>query len=363
MRRLKWILLVILLGGNLVACSGNRGQTTWEEQFDLGVRYLSEGNYKEAIIAFTTAIEIDPHQKEPLFQRASAYANIGEVDFAIQDINSALAIDTLDVSAYMQAYEFWMSMGNEEQAFAVLMQGIVGTSSEKLQNIMNLRREEALIKTVEALTLNGVTHERVLTSEGTTIYPFSNEMYGYVNSCPIDVEGDGEEELLVAFSESDGIVLRIYKCNDTGVVTDKDVGITYRLGYSDQVDCFVFYSPTYDQYCVGFTTTYVGSYTGASGFVASLFVLTDEGAILNQTWEWNNMVYFWDDLDEVGAEMFEAGWPYLDNGFLHIKNGDLLTSCKWLVRTEIDITDGMMPTEYVRYMHFLSQEEMQVFPG
>ena len=52
----KLILLVVLLC--LSAC-GQSAESTWQEQYDLGVRYLSEGNYEEAIIAFTAAIEID----------------------------------------------------------------------------------------------------------------------------------------------------------------------------------------------------------------------------------------------------------------------------------------------------------------
>ena len=42
---------------------------TWQEQYDLGVRYLAEGNYEEAIIAFTAAIEIDPNRVEAYMGR------------------------------------------------------------------------------------------------------------------------------------------------------------------------------------------------------------------------------------------------------------------------------------------------------
>ena len=58
---------------------------TWQEQYDLGVRYLSEGNYEEAILAFTAAIEIDP-------KRAEAYEGLADVYVALDDIESALEI-------------------------------------------------------------------------------------------------------------------------------------------------------------------------------------------------------------------------------------------------------------------------------
>ena len=47
----------------LNAC-GQNSEDKWQEQYDLGVRYLSEGNYEEAIIAFTAAIEIDAQRPE-----------------------------------------------------------------------------------------------------------------------------------------------------------------------------------------------------------------------------------------------------------------------------------------------------------
>ena len=58
-RAIGAMLSVILLFG-LCACGKKETAATWQEQYDLGVRYLSEGNYEEAIIAFTAAIEIDP---------------------------------------------------------------------------------------------------------------------------------------------------------------------------------------------------------------------------------------------------------------------------------------------------------------
>ena len=54
----------------------------WQEKYDLGVRYLSEGNYQEAILAFEAAIEIDP-------KRAEAYLGLADVYAATGDDNSA----------------------------------------------------------------------------------------------------------------------------------------------------------------------------------------------------------------------------------------------------------------------------------
>lgn len=55
---------------------------TWQEQYDLGVRYLSDGNYQEAIIAFTAAIEIDAMRPEAYLKAAEAYEAVGDSEAA-----------------------------------------------------------------------------------------------------------------------------------------------------------------------------------------------------------------------------------------------------------------------------------------
>lgn len=55
---------------------------TWQEQYDLGVRYLTEGNYQEAIIAFVAAIEIDAKRPEAYLKAAEAYEATGDSEAA-----------------------------------------------------------------------------------------------------------------------------------------------------------------------------------------------------------------------------------------------------------------------------------------
>lgn len=77
----------------LVGC--NQPQTanapTWQEQYDLGVRYLAEGNYAEAIIAFSAAIEIDAKQAPAYKGLSDAYVGIGNLEEAINALSSGFA--------------------------------------------------------------------------------------------------------------------------------------------------------------------------------------------------------------------------------------------------------------------------------
>ena len=70
----------------LNAC-GQNSEDKWQEQYDLGVRYLSEGNYEEAIIAFTAAIEVDAQRPEGYHSLADVYVARGDIGAAITTLN------------------------------------------------------------------------------------------------------------------------------------------------------------------------------------------------------------------------------------------------------------------------------------
>ena len=116
---------------------------SWQAQYDLGVRYLSEGNYEEAIIAFTAAIEIDPKQPDTYKQLAEAYYALGE-DEKARDILRQGYEATGDDSLYLEEAEseltedelamtedLWTSLANHdmEQSHSIL-------SSEELVSLI-----------------------------------------------------------------------------------------------------------------------------------------------------------------------------------------------------------------------------------
>lgn len=101
MKKIIGMFFTLLLLFQLGACW--QSTLTWEEQYDLGVRYLSDGNYEEAIIAFTAAIDIDPKRVESYVSMAEAYQQQEEYDLARE----------------------------------ILMRGYEETKSERLQNILD----------------------------------------------------------------------------------------------------------------------------------------------------------------------------------------------------------------------------------
>lgn len=60
--------------------------SSWQEQYDLGLRYLSEGSYENAVIAFAAAIEIDRKRPESYAGLANSYIELGQYEKARQAV-------------------------------------------------------------------------------------------------------------------------------------------------------------------------------------------------------------------------------------------------------------------------------------
>ncbi len=126
MRQAVIVAIGFLLAINLCACG--QKAPTWQEQYDLGVRYLSEGNYEEAIIAFTAAIEIDPKNVDAFLSRASAYIGSGETEeslaAALADYQSVLELDDTRADAYLGMADVYIRQGDYEKALEILKIGM-----------------------------------------------------------------------------------------------------------------------------------------------------------------------------------------------------------------------------------------------
>ena len=144
MKKIISLLTALALVPGLCACSAKSGSTTWQGQYDLGLRYSSKGSYQEAIIAYTAAIEIDPKLVPAYVSRGDAYVgyaqNTPERDEvleayqnAVQDYLTAIDLDDSDVSVYKKAADVYTVLGNTESAAAVLEQGWQATQSLSLQ--------------------------------------------------------------------------------------------------------------------------------------------------------------------------------------------------------------------------------------
>lgn len=138
MKRVCCLLLSITILLSIAACSKQIEVATWQEQYDLGIRYLSEGNYEEAIIAFTTAIEIDPKQAPAYVGRGDTYVLSGETEenlvAAKADYEKAIELDETLAEAYLGLTDVYIQQGDFESALEILEHGYEKTGEVKLSN-------------------------------------------------------------------------------------------------------------------------------------------------------------------------------------------------------------------------------------
>ena len=101
---------------------------TWQSQYDLGLRLLSEGNYEEAIIAFTAAIEIDPKQAPAYVGRGDAYILGGgsedSITLAQTDYEAALELDNQLAAAWLGMVDAYIRMGEFDLAEETLRKAL-----------------------------------------------------------------------------------------------------------------------------------------------------------------------------------------------------------------------------------------------
>lgn len=155
MKKITALFMTLAFVLNLFACAatqpGNLGEEptqgpTWQEQYDLGVHYLSEGNYQEAIIAFTAAIEIDPKQVLAYVGRGDAYVLSGETETnlaaAKADYEKAIELDETIAEAYLGLADVYIRQDAYEQASEILRQGYEITHvSELLERIKHIQNQ------------------------------------------------------------------------------------------------------------------------------------------------------------------------------------------------------------------------------
>lgn len=125
-RYLNLLTVLLLLILALTAC---KQEVTWQEQYDLGMRYLSESNYEEAVAAFTMAIQIDPKQAPAYVGRGNAYVGMTDstdeekLTEALADYEQAVTLDEEYVDAYLGMADVYTRQGNLERVLEILRKG------------------------------------------------------------------------------------------------------------------------------------------------------------------------------------------------------------------------------------------------
>ena len=192
----------------------------WQEKYDLGVRYLNDGNYEEAVLAFTAAIEIDPKNPDGYERRANAYWNLAEsgmtqdYQLAAEDFEAAMQYGEETDTLRRRAADAYYGAGDYEKA-EPYYNALLETDDSILECLINCYLE--LGKEQEATTLLqqrytesgdtkylqmlcGIWPQEVLQGYGEILG--ANGTNGFVI---IDLDADGVPELICGEIDTKGM--------------------------------------------------------------------------------------------------------------------------------------------------------------
>ena len=204
------VLLVVVISTVVMLVLSKSGNRKLQEQLDLGEKYISELKYEQAIIAYESAIEIEP----------------------------------MSVEAYLGLAEVYVAQGDYEKAISVLEEGYKITYDERIKskleeiNKLNISAED--INTVEPDFQGGefdstlayeeflkelITQHGFFKSNQTGVMVEYTDKWldtkGILGSLILDFDSDGRDELLVCYTQEDGdkynIMIDMYDISDNEI--------------------------------------------------------------------------------------------------------------------------------------------------
>lgn len=318
MKQFTCVFLTIILLLTLAACQKAPEvepvdeALDWQTQYDLGVRYLSEGNYQEAILAFEAAIEIDPKQE----------------------------------TIYLKYAEAYTQQGDDASALRLLTRGFRETQSELL-----VREENKLKRKI--LQENSAVAElpAAVDSTGNTNYDADTERL-YRSVILENPDGTPIQFAMIAdASEYWEVWLHRYTVSDDAEIQDERQVRLFTDG--GRTDFYIYYDARLGCFCAANAATYRGTPTGAWGCDVAIYLL--ESTVREyRSWHWNGVIDEPGSYGQNAEGMQKAGLPYFpdyfDDNYSVILNPELLGECYWLYKndsfnvfpSDIRVQDGWM---------------------
>lgn len=228
-----YISIGIVLAGSILAttCFGIRQKekhSQWNEQYDVGMQFLLDGEYEEAIIAFSTAIDIEPKNDEAYIGLIKAYIATNDYDTAEKvfaslrknDSNSN-SLSELYLEIQTKKEEYVKTLGREQD---------ISIYRNFLSNVIIPQQGLADVETINA------------TDPFETPFDELDDCGGLLSAYIIDMDADGTNELLVLgmvppYFE---VYLRIYTIRNSTVVPVCDEILVAQIGRSHELDERVF---------------------------------------------------------------------------------------------------------------------------
>lgn len=231
MKRIFALLLALLV---LAGCGA--AAVDWQEQYDLGMRYLSEQNYSEAILAFTAAIEVDPNRPELYIGRARAYVASGETEenlaAALADYEKAQELGYTAADLWLGLADIYIRQGDYDKALEILQEGLEATGGDADIQAKIDELESGTVTDIEGKIrrISGYDADNVLTWYITYQYDAKGRMASAIS---YDSSGAQREQLDAVYDENGRCIQDIeYNSKDGRLIREEifydSNGLSYR---------------------------------------------------------------------------------------------------------------------------------------
>ena len=107
-----------------------------KEGLVLGNKYVQEGKYEEAILAFKKVIQIEPMNIEARVGLAKAYIKTGKPEEAKKILKESMSINPKKVEPYLELAKLYTSENNPVDAIKTLTDGYTATNSERIKTML-----------------------------------------------------------------------------------------------------------------------------------------------------------------------------------------------------------------------------------
>lgn len=111
--------------------------STADEYHKRGFEFRKQGNFSQAVVEYSRALEVDPHHFKAYFNRAFAYDKLNEYRLAIADYTSAISLDRMNSYAYYNRGITYDKLGEFQQACDDFQQAL-SLQSENIDFLYNL---------------------------------------------------------------------------------------------------------------------------------------------------------------------------------------------------------------------------------
>ena len=145
--------LVLLIGGG-VAFATNTPTARAERQLNLGNKYLQEGKYQEAILAFQKVIEIEPKNIPARLGLGRVYVAIKEYPKAETVLKEVIEIDQNNIDARKDLFQVYVKEGNTDLANTILQELV------KLDPSTDIKQYNADLNTSKAISASKASYDQ-----------------------------------------------------------------------------------------------------------------------------------------------------------------------------------------------------------